>query len=122
MLLWWDLETQKPSPKTCAPVLCDSISYVEEVRAYLYVHKKHNTHRSMTSSPATFCRWGRGYAELRLNGVLRSSGSFFVLYRTYFFRDGSMLLAQAGRGLEPHPVEGGHLGAWGASGATGCAA
>ena len=61
------------SPKTCAPVLCDSVSYVEEVRAYLCVHKKRNTHRSMTSSPATLCRWGRGYAELRLNGVLRSS-------------------------------------------------
>src|SRR5215213_8487187 len=62
-----------PSPKSCAPVLCDSISYVEEPRAYLCVHKKHNTHRSMTSSPATSCRWGRGYAELRLNGVLESS-------------------------------------------------
>jgi hypothetical protein len=62
-----------PSPKTCVPVLCDSISYVEVPRAYLCVHKKRNTHRSMTSSPAIFCRWGRGYAELPLNGVLISS-------------------------------------------------
>src|SRR5215210_2096466 len=32
----------------------------------------------MTSSPATLCCLGRGYAELRLNGVLRSSASGLV--------------------------------------------
>jgi hypothetical protein len=38
MPLWWGLAPKGPkslAPKTCAPVQCDSVSYVEEVRAYL---------------------------------------------------------------------------------------
>src|SRR5215203_5871818 len=71
MPLWWGL-APKPAPQSCATsFLCI------EPQSYLCVHKKHNTHGSMTSSPATLCRLGRGYAELWLNGVLRSSTSAF---------------------------------------------
>src|SRR5215204_145565 len=39
------------------------------------VRKKHNTPRNTTTPPAVLCPLGRGYAELRHNGVLRSSAS-----------------------------------------------
>src|SRR5215203_4008358 len=70
-----------------------------------------------------------GHTELRPNGVLRSSlpasnaqatpkirclGD--VPYLTILVR----YLPRASRSPEPRPAEGGHLGACGASGATGC--
>src|SRR5215217_8720636 len=74
MPLWWGL-APKPAPQSCAiAFLCT------EPQSYLFVHKKHNTHRSVTSSPAILCRLGRGYAELRFNGVLGSSEIFLFSF------------------------------------------
>src|SRR5215211_7640290 len=39
-------------------------------QAYRYVHKKYNTPRCTTIPPAILCPLGRGYAELRVHGVL----------------------------------------------------
>jgi hypothetical protein len=42
-------------------------------QAYRCIHKKYDVHGNMTTPPAVLALWGWGYAELRPNGVLRSS-------------------------------------------------
>src|SRR5215207_2894029 len=56
------------APRSCAiGFLC------RRSQAYRCVHKKHNTPRNTTTPPAILWPLGRGYAELRHYGVLRSS-------------------------------------------------
>jgi hypothetical protein len=57
----------------CIPVLCDSVFLCRKPQAPRCVHKKHNTPQNMTTLPAILWPLGRGYAELRFNGVLGSS-------------------------------------------------